>query len=105
MTSKKIIDEEPSEVKTFRDSYLKRNLELVDITPLCTFKLGNSGWCNGFNEPDENLYHIKVFYRNEQIGIFDGDESYAIDESEYTIWKENDDCLPNSFIIFKVCKK
>ena len=105
MKKLKICENTPSDICKFRKSYTDRGLELVDITHLCTFKLGDSGWCNNFNEPDENLHHIKVFYRDEEIGIFGCDDCYAIDESEYTIWKEEGDAVSNDFIVFKVCKK
>ena len=46
---------EPSPVGKFRQKWLKKGYDLINITGLCEPKLGNSGWCNGFNEPEEEM--------------------------------------------------
>ena len=87
----------PTSISIVRKEWLKKGYELVDITNLCNFKLGNSGWCNDFNEPDDTIYHLQVWYRREQIGAFNGlwwDEKYVFFKGD-----EEDD-----FIIFKKCK-
>lgn len=58
-------------ISKFRKNWIKKGYDLVDITQLCEFKLGISGWCNDFNEPDEQIYHIKIIYRGECIGTFE----------------------------------
>ena len=92
----------PSPIAKFRSYWLKKGFELVDITQLCTFRLGNSGVCNDFNEPDENVYHIQVWYRDEQIAVFSGVRANPIDGDKYTIFF-SDINLPidSDFIIFK----
>ena len=102
----KISPREDSDVIKFRKRFLKKGYELADITQLCTFRLGNSGVCNGFNEPDENIYHIQVYYRDEEIGAVNGNSCYAIDEYEYVFFTTNEDDITGAdFIIFKLCKR
>ena len=92
---------EPSDVKKLRDEYLKKGIELVNITSLCEFKLGHSGWCNEFNEPDEDIFHIGVFYRGEQIAATSGNDYRVIDDDKYLYWITNeDDPVGSDFIIF-----
>ena len=91
----------PSPIAKFRSYWLKKGFELVDITQLCTLRLGNSGWCNNFSEPDENIYHIQVLYRGEQIATFSGVNAYPIDETQFCIFKSKPEVLFDSdFIIF-----
>lgn len=90
----------PMPIEVFRKEWLKKGYELVDITRLCNFKLGYSGWINDFNEPDEEIYHLQVFYRDEEIGVLNG--------LNHISWNENyivfEDDLKEDFIIFKKCK-
>ena len=91
---------EKSEVFKFREQWLKKGYELIDITKLIELKLGESGWCHNFNEPEENCYHIKIYYRDEIIANIDGNRIYPIDEEKYCIFIsgfKND----NDFIIFR----
>ena len=60
-----------TDITKFRKDWMKKNYDLADITQLCEFKLGISGWCNEWNEPDEQIYHIKIMYRDECIGTFE----------------------------------
>ena len=94
-----------SRISKFRKRYLKKGFELINITTLCEFKLGTSGWCNDINDPGETIHHIQVWYRNEQIAVFGSDICYTIDRDKYVIYKEIDDPICNDFIILKVCKK
>ena len=94
-----------SSIRKFREKWLKKGFELVDITQLCTFKLGNSGWCNDFNEPDENIYHIQCWYRDDIVANFSGLTSYVIDDDKYLLRHENeDDYTGADFIIFRKVK-
>jgi hypothetical protein len=96
----------PSEVQKLRNEYLKKGIELVNISTLCSFKLGTSGSCNSFDEPDESIHHIQVWYRDKNIGVINGGYAYAIEDDKYLIyvikakWKDDLD-----FIVFKLCKR
>ena len=95
----------PSPIALFRKKWLKKGFELVDITQLCEFKLGNSGWCNEFNEPDENIYHVQVWYRHEPIGNINGINMYPIDDEKYVIFISDPDIpFDCDFIIFRKVK-
>lgn len=95
----------PSEIQKFREKWLKKGFDLIDITSLCEFKLGNSGWCNDFNEPDENIYHIQCHYRNEVIANFSGLSCCVIDDVKFLIWHTNtNDITGADFIIFRKVK-
>ena len=90
---------EPMPIETFRKNWLSKGYELVDITRLCELKLGESGWCNDFNSPEENIYHIQVWYRTECIGsLYPSIEQPNWDE-KYVVFVSDED-----FIIFKKCK-
>ena len=56
-----------SKIRDFRQRWLDKGYELVNITSLCEPKLGRSGWCNDFNDPEEEIYHIQMHYRQEVI--------------------------------------
>jgi len=88
----------PMPIEDFRKEWLKKGYELIDITRLCKFRLGYSGWCNDFNEPDEEIYHIQIFYRNEEIGVLGSIDN--LDE-EYVVFKDTID--EEDFIIFRKC--
>lgn len=88
----------PMPITTFRKEWLKKGYELIDITRLCTFKLGYSGWCNDFNEPDEEIYHIQVFYRDENIGVLHQSKEQPNWDDKYVVFVDDDD-----FIIFRKC--
>ena len=97
------ISNKPSEIAKFRAKHLKDGFELVDITQLCEFKLGNSGWCNDINEPEENIYHIQVYYRGEEIVVV-GIKGYVIDEDRYALFVTEDSAIADwdkDFIIFR----
>jgi len=103
----KIKKQKPSEVKNYRDKWLKKGIELINITTLCEPKLGTSGWCNDFNEPDETIHHIQLHYRDEIIANINGVCITIIDDKKYCymLTKEyicGDDDV--DFIIFKKCK-
>jgi hypothetical protein len=94
----------PSNIKKFRDEWIKKGFELVDITQLCEFKLGRSGSINEFNEPNEECYHIQVHYRDECIANFDGTNFYPIDDDKHIIYVEK--CLTcktpdDDFVVFR----
>lgn len=97
---------EPSKVKQFRDKWLKKGYELINITSLCELKMGISGSCNDINEPAEEIYHIQVHYRNEVIAnIVDGIEIINEDTHTYFLsekWKGDN---ISSFIIFRKVKE
>ena len=100
------IKNEPSKVKEFRDYWLAKGFELINITTLLEVKLGKSGWCNDFNEPNETIHHIQLWYRDEVIAnagegieIID-DKKYCVFLTDYWKGKEKPD-----FIIFRMVKK
>jgi len=96
---------EPSDIKLFRDSWLKKGYELVDITQLCEFRLGRSGSSNSFNEPNEEIYHIQTMYRDECIANNDGVDFYPLEDDKYVIYIEKSSVKHDSnFIIFRKVK-
>ena len=96
---KNYISNSPSRVGNLRAEWLKKGVELIDIMGLCEAKIGNSGWCNNFNEPDENCYHVKINYRGDCIASFDGDNFYVIDDDLYLLFIDDED-----FMIFRKVK-
>lgn len=81
-----------SESFKFRQDWLKKGYDLVNITEMCVPKLGVSGWMNDFNEPDEQCYHIQLWYRNEVIAnLCSGEKIYILDDSKYTTFTHDDD--------------
>ena len=87
---------DPMPIEIFRKDWLKKRYDLVDVTKLCEFKLGYSGWCNDFNEPDENVYHIQVIYRDECIGTFYPSIEQSNWDDKYIVF-----IAYNDFIIFR----
>ena len=85
-------------INQFRKLWLEKGFELIDITQLCKFKLGFSGWANDINSPDEQIYHLRVYYRDEQIGTFLPSKKQYLFEEGYVCFVEDED-----FIIFKEC--
>ena len=94
-----------SSIQRFRGYWFKKGYDLVNITPLCEFKLGCSGWCNNFNEPEDEIYHVQIYYRNELIGNLSGNCIYPIDDEKYVIFQNRDEMTGNDFIIFRKVKK
>ena len=95
-------ENEPSNVGKLRALWLKKGFDLINITELCEFKLGHSGWINSFNEPTEEAYHIQVYYRDESIGVISPKKSYVIEDEEHLLFIENEnDILGPDFIIFR----
>lgn len=90
---------EPMPIVTFRQNWLKKGYDLVDVTRLCTFRLGYSGWCNDFNEPDEEIYHIQVSYREEVIGTLYPSKEQPNWNDKYVVFVADED-----FIIFRKVK-
>ena len=92
-------------VGKFREKWKKKGYELINITPLCKLELGNSGWCNDFNEPDEECYHIKIWYRDELIANVTHDKMYALDD-KYLVYPLDGfvDITGHDFIIFRKVK-
>lgn len=88
-------------ISKFRQHWLSKGYELVGITGLCEFRLGGSGWCNDFNEPDEKIYHLQVRYRGEVIGTFSPDDKQTNWDEGYVVFVDVSD---GDFIIFKKCK-
>ena len=103
----KIKKEKPSQNEIFRKRWLKKGYELVNITTLCEPKMGTSGWHNNFNEPDETIHHIQLYYRDEIVANINGAGIHIIDDDKYvsliiTEHRYGKDDL--DFIIFKKCK-
>ena len=80
---------------------VKKGIELINITSLCTPKLGCSGLCNDFNEPEEESFHIQVWYRGEVIANIMGNQSHVIDDDKYLIHVEDE----GDFIIYRKVKQ
>lgn len=97
----KIEKPEPSEVMQFRNRWSNKGYELINITSLCEFKLGCNGWCNSFNEPDEEFHHVQVCYREEIIANMTGDKIEVIDNYKYVAYS----VYGEGFIIFRKVKQ
>lgn len=98
-------EEEPSDQEKFRALMLKQGYDLVDITPHCEFKLGISGNCNNFNEPDQQIYHVQIWYRDHNIANLNGKQVYVIDDDLFAVWTDTQwmDCqIPEAdFVIYR----
>lgn len=94
-----------SKVCKFREEWLKKGFELVDITNLCNLRLGISGSCNSINEPEDKIYHIQMTYRGEVIATFSAGAAYVIDEDKYVMFKDEEDMCGIDFIIMMKVKK
>jgi hypothetical protein len=92
---------EKSDVLKFRETFLVQGYDLVDITHLCTTKIDSHGNCNEFNEPSENIYHMKIMYRDEIVANAGKCGIEVIDLKRYAVWGDE----PTDFIIFKIVKK
>ena len=92
-----------SRISKFRKKWEKKGYHLVDVTKLLTFKLGYSGWCNDWNEPDENIYHVKIYYRDEDIGSLP--DLANLDERFEAFFTNEDDITGKDFIIFMKVKQ
>ena len=95
---------EKSPVQKFRDKWLKKGYDLVNITSLCEAKIGDSGWCNELNEPDEHIHHIQMIYRDECIVNVTGDMVYPIDDDRFVVFQDEPDHMGRDFIIFRKVK-
>jgi hypothetical protein len=90
-----------SKIGDFRKKWLKKGYELINITGLLEAKLGCSGWCNDFNEPDDTIHHIQLLYRDEVVANVGHSKIDIIDEDKYLSFKD----LDNDFIIFRKVKQ
>ena len=91
-----------SRIRDFRETWLKKGYELVNITSLCEPKLGRSGWCNDFNDPEEEIYHIQMHYRDEVIANLSPTGLTILDDDKYVGHIENEDDFTGSdFILFR----
>jgi hypothetical protein len=72
-----------SPVGKFRKEWSDKGYDLVNISSLCTMKLGYSGWCNDFNEPDEECHHIQIWYRNECIANAHANKIVILDDTKF----------------------
>ena len=80
---------------------VEKGFDLVDITHHCEFKLGRSGWCNGFNEIEQEIYHIQVHYRGDCICNVLANDIEVIDEKLHCVFKDPRD---GNFIIYRKVK-
>lgn len=100
--TKKWVKPEQSEVGKFRENWFKKGFELINITSLCELKLGRSGNCNNFNEPDEEIFHVQVWYRDENIAVITPKWGYVVDDDKYVLFNEFcEKCEDSDFIIFR----
>ena len=94
----------PSDVAKFRKKWLDKGYELVDVTQLVEFKISCHGECGEFGEPSENIYHCKIIYRGEEIGVFCPDNTTYFMEDNFVLFTEGID-YGTDFIIFMKVKK
>lgn len=89
-----------TEVGKLHRKWKKKGYELVNITSLCEVELGESGWCNDWNEPDEKIFHIRILYKKEIIANLLFNDYHVIDDDKYLMFVyDNED-----FIIFRKVK-
>lgn len=94
----------PSEISMFRQKWLKKGYELINITEQLIPKLGLSGWCNDFSEPEEQIYHIQLWYRDEQVAVLSGKEIYTINDDKFLVFLSGNKQEGHDFIIFRKVK-
>ena len=88
-------------VARFREDWLRKGVELIDITPLCGIEINSHGRCDGLGECSENIYHIKIWYRDEIVAQVHGDRRFEVtDDDRYVLF------FDDGFIIFRklTCK-
>lgn len=85
-------------VEDFRKEWEEKGYELINITKLCEFRLGYSGSCNNFNNPDEEIFHVQAMYRDKNIAAITANNMYVVDD-RFILYQE-DDPIGNDFIIF-----
>ena len=90
-----------SKIGDFRNKWLKKGYELINITSLLKTRLGCSGWGNDFDEPDDTIHHIQLLYRDEVVANVGHSKIDIIDEDKYLLFKD----LDNDFIIFRKVKQ
>jgi hypothetical protein len=94
-----------SESNKLRKKWLKKGFELINITSLCETRMGNSGWCNDLNEPDETCHHIQILYRNEVIAHYTPPKFEVMDDDKHIILLVNqDDPIGGEFVIYRKVK-
>jgi len=93
-----------SDVAKLREEWLEKGYELINIASLCEIKLGCSGWCNEFDEPDESCHHVQIWYRNENIAVVGTKGGYVIDTEKYLWFNSGTDSEDNDFVIFRKVK-
>ena len=96
----KVFNKQPSGQQMLRNKFLKKGIELIDVTQLTELKQGEHGWCNNFNEEDQNIYHIQIWYRGEVIANAGSNGMEVLDDKKYVIYKED----LTDYIIFRKVK-
>lgn len=95
-----LVGEKPvSDSGKFRTKWKRKGFMLVNITPLCETRLGNSGWCNDWNEPDETIHHVQILYRKQIVANLQTDGIHVIDDDRFVSWDNGED-----FIIYMKVK-
>lgn len=89
-----------SESQILRNKWLKKGIELINITSLCDLRLGCSGSCNNFNEPDETIHHGQLQYRKETIANLTANGVELIAEDKHLLYNNEE----GDFIIFRKVK-
>ena len=97
------ISNKKSGVRKLREYYKKKGVELINITHLCEIRIGESGWCNDFNEPDETIHHIKLMYREEFVTTFPNPEKNT--SEGFIVYQEEDKVTGNDFIVYMKVKR
>ena len=104
MKNKNQIDyiNEKSPQQKLRDKWYKKGYELIDITQLTELKQGQHGWCNSFNEYEQNIYHIQIWYRGDVVANAGAYGMQIIDDNKYVLYSDKED--PQDYIIFRKVK-
>lgn len=102
MKKMKFTAPEKSPVFKFREEWKKKGFELIDITKLCKIKINCHGSCADINEPEENIYHIKILYRDSII--FQIKEKWEVIDERYVVYFDRFEKEDDGFIVFRKVK-
>ena len=95
-TEEEVVDEEKSSSKIgmYYKHFKKLGYDLIDVTGMLTSRVNTHGIVNDFKEPDSNIYHVELLFRDELVAIVDGESVYTVNKNFVTYEDEG-------FIVFR----
>lgn len=95
-------EDKPSELRLLKEKCYKKGYELINITSLLKPELGTSGWTGNFEDYQETIHHIKLYYQGELVATVGPEKGYVIDDKKYLLFITNrGDMCGADFIIFR----